>query len=65
MKDINEFYTAKGSPEAVKWLFKIVFNESIAVVNREQFILRPSSNVWQEDYVVKVNKATGASEPET
>ncbi len=65
LKDINEFYTAKGSPEAVKWLFKIVFNESIAVVNREQFILRPSSNVWQEDYVVKVNKATGAAEPET
>lgn len=65
IKNINQFYTAKGSPEAVKYLFKVLFDEDVSVVNREQYILRPSSNVWQQDYVVKVNKATTATnEPE-
>jgi|14BtaG_2_1085337.scaffolds.fasta_scaffold00017_9 hypothetical protein len=54
IKDINSFYTAKGSPEAIKYLFKALYNEDVGVVNSGQFILRPSSNQFTQDYVIKV-----------
>ena len=54
IKDINSFYTAKGSPEAIKYLFKVLYNEDVGVVNSGQFILRPSSNTFTQEYVIKV-----------
>ena len=54
IKDINSFYTAKGSPEAIKYLFKVLYNEEVGVVNSGQFILRPSSNTFTQEYVIKV-----------
>lgn len=57
IKDINSFYTAKGSPEAIKYLFKVLYNEDVGVVNSGQFILRPSSNQFTQDYVIKVFEA--------
>ena len=53
IKDINSFYTAKGSPEAIKYLFKVLYSEDVGVVNSGQFILRPSSNQFTQDYVIK------------
>ena len=54
LKHINDFYTAKGSSEAVKLLFRILYNEEVTIFNAQEFVLRPSSNRWQQDYVVKV-----------
>lgn len=54
IKDINSFYTAKGSPEAIKYLFKVLYNEDVGVVNSGQFILRPSTNTFTQEYVIKV-----------
>ena len=54
IKDINSFYTAKGSSEAIKYLFKVLYNEDVGVVNSGQFILRPSSNTFTQEYVIKV-----------
>ena len=54
LKDINSFYTAKGSSEAIKYLFRILYNEEVSVRNSSEFLLRPSSNEYQQDYVVKV-----------
>ena len=53
IKDINNFYTAKGSPQAIEYLFQILYNENVTVTNSEQFVLRPSSNKFKQDYVVK------------
>ena len=54
LKNINDFYTAKGSAEAIKLLFRILYNEEVTIFNAQEFVLRPSSNRWQQDYVVKV-----------
>ncbi len=54
LKNINDFYTAKGSGEAIKLLFRILYNEEVELFNAQEFVLRPSSSKWQEDYVVKV-----------
>lgn len=53
IKDINNFYTAKGSPKAIEYLFQVLYNENVTVTNSEQFVLRPSSNTWNQDLVVK------------
>ena len=53
IKDINNFYTAKGSPKAIEYLFQILYNENVTVTNSEQFVLRPSSNRFKQDFVVK------------
>ena len=53
IKDINNFYTAKGSPKAIEYLFQVLYNENVTVTNSEKFVLRPSSNVWNQDLVVK------------
>tara|TARA_S200000501_G_scaffold244726_1_gene229111 strand:- start:449 stop:4249 length:3801 start_codon:yes stop_codon:yes gene_type:complete len=54
LKHINDFYTAKGSVEAIKLLFRILYNEEVTLFNAQEFVLRPSSSKWQQDYVVKV-----------
>ncbi len=54
LKRINDFYTAKGSKEAIKLLFRILYNEEVELFNAQEFVLRPSSSKWQQDYVVKV-----------
>ena len=54
IKDINSFYTAKGSSQAIKYLFKVLYNENVGVVNSGQFILRPSANTFTQDYIIKV-----------
>ena len=53
IKDINNFYTAKGSPKAIEYLFQVLYNENVTVTNSEKFVLRPSSNTWNQDLVVK------------
>ena len=60
IKDINNFYTAKGSPQAIEYLFQILYNENVTVTNSEQFVLRPSSNKFQQDYVVKCFEGVGS-----
>lgn len=62
LKDINSFYTAKGSPKAIEYLFKVLYNEKVNLKNSGQFVLRPSSNTWNQDYVVKVY-STGNYDP--
>ena len=54
LKNINDFYTAKGSAEAIKLLFRILYNEEVSIFNAQEFVLRPSSSKWQQDYVVKI-----------
>ena len=54
LKNINDFYTAKGSAESIKLLFRILYNEEVNIFNAQEFVLRPSSSKWQQDYVVKI-----------
>ena len=54
LKHINDFYTAKGSAESIKLLFRILYNEEVNIFNAQEFVLRPSSSRWQQDYVIKV-----------
>ena len=58
IKNIRDFYTAKGSAQAIELLFRIMYDEDIEVFVPNQFVLRPSDNNWSREYVVKVYKNT-------
>ena len=53
LKHINDFYTAKGSAESIKLYLGILYEE-VNIFNAQEFVLRPSSSKWQQDYVIKV-----------
>ena len=54
LKNIKDFYTAKGSVKGIELLFRIMYNETVEVFVPNQYTLRPSANVWSREYVVKV-----------
>ena len=54
LKNIKDFYTAKGSVKGIELLFRIMYNETVEVFVPNQYTLRPSDNVWSREYVVKV-----------
>jgi len=54
LKNVKDFYTAKGSVKAIELLFRIMYNETIEVFVPHQYTLRPSDNTWTKDYVIKV-----------
>lgn len=61
VKYINEYYEAKGSENATKMFFRMMFNESANVIYPGDFILRASDGRWTTRRVIKVD-ASGFSE---
>jgi hypothetical protein len=47
VKHIQDLYKSKGSSEANKLLFRLVFNEDIEVYDPSVDILRPSDGIWK------------------
>ena len=60
VKNLQEFYTTKGSYRAIELLFRMLYNEKATVKPTSEFVLRASDGVWDEEYVVRVvdNNAT-------
>ena len=46
LKSAREFYSKKGSPESVKWLFKVLFEEDIEITYPKEQILKTSDGKW-------------------
>lgn len=47
VKHIQDLYKSKGSVQAYKLLFKLVFNEDIEVYDPSVDILKPSDGIWK------------------
>ena len=43
IKRAKDFYSAKGTDEAIKILFKVIFGESPSIINLEDYLIKPSS----------------------
>jgi hypothetical protein len=43
IKRAKDFYASKGTDEAIKILFKVIFGESPSIVNLEDYLIKPSS----------------------
>ena len=46
LKSAREFYSKKGSPDSVKWLFKVLFDEDIEITYPKEQILKTSDGKW-------------------
>lgn len=47
IKHILDLYRSKGTPRAVELLFRMVFNEDIDLYIPNEFIFKPSDNIWK------------------
>lgn len=54
IKNIRDFYKAKGSEESIRILFKILFNEDVEVYFPGQYILRASDGKWSIEESLRI-----------
>lgn len=54
IKNIRQFFEAKGSRRGVEEFFKLMYNEDVEVFLPSEFILKPSDGVWQTEVTIKV-----------
>ena len=55
LKHILDLYRAKGTPRAIELLFRAVFNEDIELYIPNEFIFKPSDNIWNVPRYLEVS----------
>lgn len=59
VKNIREFFTAKGSLPTFEFLMRAIFNEDVTLSWQSEFVLRPSDNKYVHDVTIAVEVGTG------
>lgn len=59
ISNLNSIYKAKGSVDSIKVLFRALFGEEVTVTLPKEFILKPSTGAWSQDYSVTVKLDDG------
>ena len=54
VKNIRSFYRKKGTPEALKFLFRVVYGEDIEIFYPKENILKASDGKWQVPRVFRL-----------
>ena len=54
IKHFRDVYTTKGTEEAYKLLFRVIFNSDVQFFYPGQVVLKPSDGVWKKDRTIKV-----------
>ena len=54
LKSAREFYSKKGSEESLKWLFKVLFDESIEINYPKDQILKTSDGKWKKPKAFRI-----------
>jgi len=53
IKRAKDFYSSKGTDEAIKILFKVIFGESPSIINLEDYLIKPSfANYVRREIVI-------------
>lgn len=60
IKYASDLYKHKGTEDAFRILFRILFNEEIDFFYPNQVILKPSDGKWNKDYVLRTSAITGS-----
>ena len=64
LKNIKEFYTSKGSEQALVFLLKNIFNTDSTIRYPNESVLRASDGKWRQDRIFTLNGVFGTL-PET
>ena len=59
IKRAKDFYASKGTDEAIKILFKVIFAESPSIINLEDYLIKPSSANYIRREVVVAEVVSG------
>jgi hypothetical protein len=59
IKRAKDFYASKGTDEAIKILFRVIFGETPSIVNLEEYLIKPSSANYVRREVVIVDLISG------
>ena len=59
IKRAKDFYASKGTDEAIKILFKVIFAESPSIINLEDYLIKPSSANYVKREVVIAEVVSG------
>ncbi len=59
IKNIRDFYLAKGTALGAKYLFKILFGEEIEVSYPKEQIISPSAATWTVDTILRTQVVSG------
>jgi hypothetical protein len=59
IKHFKDIYKTKGTEEAYKLLFRIMFNSNAEFFYPSEVVLKPSDGVWKYDYTIKVSEVSG------
>ena len=57
LKTINQFYRSKGTPDSIKFLFKVLYNENIDIYFPSNEILKLSDGKWVLPLALRVETA--------
>ena len=61
IKNIRTFYSSKGTPGSIAYLFKILYGEDVSVSYPKEQIVKPSSASWQVDTILRCVVVSGDS----
>ena len=59
IKRAKDFYSSKGTDEAIKILFKVIFGEKPSIINLEDYLIKPSSANYVRREVVIAEAVSG------
>ena len=59
IRHFRDIYKTKGTEEAYKLLFRVMFDSKAEFFYPSTVILKPSDGVWKKDYTIKVSALSG------
>ena len=62
IKNIRDFYTTKGTTQAIGYLFKLLYGEEVSVSYPREQIIKPSDATWAVDTIVRAVVVSGDPE---
>lgn len=54
-KNLNRLYLSKGSIESYKFLFRLLFNEEVQIIEPKNEVLKASSSVWSIENSLRID----------
>lgn len=57
IKNIKDYYQSLGSEASLKFIFRLLFNESLSIYYPSKDMLRVSDGKWQNDVIIKVTNS--------
>lgn len=62
VKHIKEFYSSRGTPKSFKFLFRILFNEDVDVINTNKQVLIASDGKWYQPSVIRIDTSNNIND---